>query len=169
MSKWIALFSQTGSELASVCEKMGRFPDMIYCDGVIRHIHSDLMPYTNFLPKEDINRLLETDHKNDIVTLHGYLKIIPEKSICKEMYNLHPGDIIQHPELKGIHPQAKAIELGLTTTGCLIHRVEPGVDEGMPFVFMAHKIKEGTTTETLIEELRHLAINMWMIFLKGRI
>tara|TARA_R110000851_G_scaffold30132_3_gene82344 strand:+ start:206 stop:343 length:138 start_codon:yes stop_codon:yes gene_type:complete len=29
---WIALFSNSGNELAAICRKLGRKPDVVYCD-----------------------------------------------------------------------------------------------------------------------------------------
>ena len=45
--------------------------------------------------------------KHDLITLHGYLRIIPENICkqCKHIYNGHPGLINMYPELKGKDPQ----------------------------------------------------------------
>ena len=166
---WIALFSQTGSELASICKEMGKYPDYIYVDGAEREVHPDLQGRVRFLTSDAINKLLTFYHEDIIVTLHGYLKIIPPESIVNKMYNGHPGDIIKYPELKGIDPQKKAIELGLPSTGVILHEVTEEVDGGKPLLFFYHSIYPNSTVDELIDELRNLSINMWRVFLRGKV
>ena len=68
---------------------------------------------------------------NAIVTLHGWLRIVPPY-VCErsKIYNGHPGLITKYPELKGKDPQEKAFKLKHKTIGCVLHKVSAGVDEG---------------------------------------
>ena len=71
--------------------------------------------------------------KNTLVTLHGWLNIIPEE-ICNEytIYNGHPGMITFYPELKGKDPVERAWEKIDTYhfVGSVVHKVVPEVDSG---------------------------------------
>jgi methionyl-tRNA formyltransferase len=85
------------------------------------------------------------------------------------MYNVHPGDIVKYPELKGIHPQAKALELGLPSTGVVIHQVVPEMDSGEIVSSAEYIIKDGETKMDLINNLRDLSIDLWCDFLRDKV
>lgn len=104
--------------------------------------------------------------RTDLILLMGYLRIIPEW-MCKEfiVYNLHPGNIEKYPELKGIHPQKKAIERRLRDTGCVIHRVDREVDEGKVVISSRVDIFPEDTEDSLIDKLSVDAKNLWIKFL----
>jgi len=119
------------------------------------------------LPKnpelKDYKKALES-FKEPVITLHGYLRILP-KDICKkyEIYNLHPGLITEYPELKGNDPQIIAIEAGHPRVGCVIHRVIPEVDEGE--IILSNAINTLTVPKERISlNLRSLATVMWYEF-----
>lgn len=126
------------------------------------NIDTKILPY---IPKEEDYKNINLD-KRDIILLMGYLRIIPEW-MCSEynIYNLHPGNIQKYPELKGIHPQKKAIERRLRDTGCSIHRVSKEVDEGEVVLSSIVDISLGETEESLIEKLSRDAKNLWVKFL----
>lgn len=169
--KWIAFFSQTGSELYEVCERLKRYPDVIVTNNQdIDSVRDELIGKTQirFLPAKPT----EADYysvlsANSTVTLHGWLRIVPE-IICKtnNIYNGHPGLITKYPELKGKDPQAKAIELALETSGCVIHKVTEEVDGGDILIHRETSIK-GLTEEEAIAHLHSLSIELWVKFLKG--
>lgn len=142
MKTWIAFFSQTGGEILRVSKKLGRLPDLLITNNQdLEYIDHDLLkclPFKRFviLPDrptlEEYRTALEltedTTH-NIIVTLHGYLRIIPPE-LCQEydIVNGHPGLITKYPELKGKDPQKRAINY--PSIGSVLHRVTAGVDEG---------------------------------------
>lgn len=162
---WVALFSNSGSELAEVCNKLGKWPDIIFCDKYRQAPHKDLIKKVTWSSKLEIDSYLKHVSRDTLVTLHGYLRILPPECITKRTYNVHPGDIFTHPVLRGIHPQQKAIDLSLKETGVLIHKVDEGVDTGQPQIFIAYEIKDNETVDSLVSELRELAIKMWCMFL----
>ena len=164
MKKWITLFSNSGKELAEVIEKVGRSPDVILCDKK-RTEWDERLTNVQVVDATDIENMLKLEHDNTLITLHGYWRLIKASDIKSKIYNVHPGDIFKYPELKGLHPQKKAIELSLESTGVLIH----SIDGGKPEVFSDYPIKSGTTVEELTEQLRYEAIKLWQIFLVGRI
>lgn len=180
--KWFALFSQTGSEIYEVSKKLGRFPDRIITNkpiGDISKVHEELKAEFKgtwvFIPKKP-NAI---DYANafgvslgavdSIVTLHGFLRIIPE-IICTsfEMYNGHPGDIVTHPELKGFNPQEKAFNLKLARSGSVIHKVTAGVDEGEIVMSKGIPIADRPLDE-VYRRLHSNSVELWYIFLKEKL
>ena len=122
--RWIAMFSQSGSEIANLAEALGYWPDVIVTNNsdkskwderVLKRNkqgeHTDLFKVVvvtseqaktaNFLHKIE-------GSKNALVTLHGWLRIIPAE-ICSiyKIVNGHPSLINQYPELKGKDPQLR--------------------------------------------------------------
>lgn len=101
-----------------------------------------------------------------LITLNGYLRIIPEY-VCQQynMYNLHPGLITEYPLLKGKDPQVRAFEAGHKTAGCVIHRVAPGVDEGEVLADMSVVIADLSLDE-VYSKLADVADKLWAKFLQ---
>lgn len=176
--QWIAFFSQTGSEILKVSELLGRAPDMIITNQPITsgkinpkliELYEDRIITLQSKPTvEDYKNVLS---KGCIVTLHGWLRIIPPV-ICKSftIYNSHPGLITPVSEggygeiLRGKDPQVRAFKLGLKTSGCVIHKVIPEVDEG--------EIIESSTVDIsnmdqngVITRLHDASIYLWFKFL----
>lgn len=166
---WVALFSNSGNELAAVCNKLGKKPDVIYCDKKRGTWHSSIDDDTILLSHNDIVKTISILPKDTFITLHGYLRLIPQDGISDNMYNVHPGDIVKYPELKGIHPQAKAIELNLPSTGVVIHKVIPEVDSGEIISSAEYTINNNETEHSLINNLRDLSIDLWCEFLRGKV
>lgn len=168
MKKWVALFSNSGKELAEVIDKIGTKPDLILCDQV-RTDWDDRLNAVQISGASAIQELLESLNEDTLVTLHGYWKLLKASDIKAKIYNVHPGDIFKYPELKGIHPQKKAIELGLESTGVLIHRVDDTIDGGQPELFADYIIPSDATVDSLTEDLRYEAVKLWQIFFIGKL
>lgn len=169
---WIALFSQTGTEIVEVATRLGCWPDYIFTNNKDRFSYnSELIHNTavKIAPHEEIIKSitsLSSTHRIDLITLHGYLRIMPD--LPYKMYNGHPGDIVKYPELKGKDPQRKALDLKLPSTGCVIHEVTPELDGG-PIVMREQYIMQGDEDELiLINRLRKISINMWYSLIKEK-
>lgn len=180
MAKWIAFFSQTGSEIVEVSKQLKRWPDIVITNNRPagkRTINKELLDNCSYivvlpnkpqLPDYYFNiesRLKSTEEC--IITLHGWLRIVPEEVIKRwpQIYNGHPGLITKYPELKGKDPQMKAWNLGLQTSGCVIHKVTAGVDEGP--VYRSQEIPiRNLTLDQLFDNLHKLSISMWVSFLR---
>lgn len=175
---WFALFSQSGSEIVQVANQLGRWPDYIFTDNKDKKSwHRDLRKHSavSIVKHTDMKREIEgyismfqgLRGTTPIVTLHGYLRILPELK-C-EVYNGHPGDIIKYPELKGIHPQKKALDLGLKSTGTVIHKVTEEVDGGEVLLYNTYGMRGDETVEILSDRLRNISINLWTKFLRSKV
>ena len=170
-NKWITFFSQTGAEIADLSESIGRWPDLIITNERPDHLRT-IDPriveygYIEVPNKPTVSDLDAVLQDNAIITLHGWLRIMPEV-ICNKylIYNGHPGLITKYPELKGKDPQVKAHKLGHEVAGAVIHKVTAGVDEGkiiMEEYFNATQLD----LDGLFRILRDRSLYMWSNLLK---
>lgn len=174
-TRWLAFFSQTGSEINAVSKQLGRYPDACFTnkestDGInkelIDHTH---ISFTCSKPvAEDYFNYIGKSF-NTVVTLNGWLRIIPA-AVCDRYYifNGHPGFITKYPQLKGRDPQQKAIDLKLPTSGCIIHRVTSEVDGGE--ILSAQEIPiSHLEPDMIFAKLHELSVGMWTQFLYSKI
>jgi len=179
---WKTFFSQSGSEIYEISKNIGRFPDAIITNKNIEDmdkINPDLLERCFdrfiFLPKKPtVEEYREAIRNADIITLHGYLRILPPQ-ICGRfrIYNGHPGLITKFPELKGKDPQAKVwykhFEKPYKLHGHVIHEVIPEVDAGKVVSekeFYSESIyKEFNSLNDYIIRLHKLAIENWVGFM----
>ena len=94
MRKWIGLFSQTGSELYNVSNTLGIYPDAVVTNKqTAEGINKNLLTITAFRsqklneeiwyivpvkPTVDQYEEIFSKFDNPLITLHGYLRIIPK-------------------------------------------------------------------------------------------
>ena len=172
-TKWIAFFSQTGSEIADIADSIKRWPDVIITNDRPEHLRTvderiakqGYFTWSNKPTEDEYIELLEA-YPDALVTLHGWLRIVPEY-VCErsKIYNGHPGLITKYPELKGKDPQARAFELKHETIGCVLHEVVAGVDEGK--VIAEERVNAfGLDLENTFRILRDRSLYLWVNFLK---
>ena len=131
--QWVAFFSQTGTEIVEISESLGRWPDKIITNKRPDHLRTindkllekEIIYLPNKPTEDDYDAVLQD---NTIITLHGWLRVVPPV-ICNKylIYNGHPGLITEYPELKGKDPQVRAYE-GIKegkypSAGAVIHKV----------------------------------------------
>ena len=171
----IALFSQTGSEIANLMEH-GITPDSIFFD------QKDRVKIDSRLDTKKTGRQISKKYVKDVqylkdcfgdpktcfITLHGWLNIVP-KEICEEydIYNGHPGLITEFECLKGKDPQVKAFNGKYSRIGSVIHHVTPGVDEGS-VVFSYGIENKCTTLDEMFNTLKGISLNLWLDFFNKR-
>ena len=88
-------------------------------------------------------------HDVELVLLAGYMKIVTSvlvKAYENRMMNIHPSLL---PSFPGLDVQKKALEHGVKLSGCTVHFVTEGVDEGPIIIQAAVPVQEGDTPETL--------------------
>lgn len=173
---WVTFFSQTGKEIADLAVKLDRWPDAVVTNErpeQVRQISKVLQKLgitllSNRPTPEEYRRVLD-QFDNPVVTLHGWLRIVPEE-ICKEyeIYNGHPGLITDYPELKGKDPQLRAYEGKYEYGGCVIHKVVSEVDEGK-ILFSTKTRIENLSLESIFRILREISLELWVKFLKNYI
>ena len=170
---WITFFSQTGAEIADISEAIGRWPDRIITNDRPEHLRTidpriQKQGYFTFNNKPDVEEYMELleQFPDAIVTLHGWLRVIPGY-ICERsrIYNGHPGLITEYPELKGKDPQVRAFEGKYPIAGAVLHHVTAGVDEGK--IIAEERFNTfGLELDDLFRILRDRSLYMWSEFLK---
>jgi len=177
---WVAFFSQTGSEIADIAESIGRWPDLIVTNSRPPHLrtidkriedrkHDIVITTVNKPTLKDYKALIPFD--NAIVTLHGWLRIMPEE-ICEKytIYNGHPGLITWYPELKGKDPQVRAYE-GIQegkyeAAGVVLHKVISEVDEGKILAEEYFGVDKNLSLDDLFRILKDRSLYTWIQFLR---
>ena len=178
---WVVFFSQTGSEIVDICYSMEIAPKAIITNKTeddckelrIYELFEDRMIFlSSTSPKEEeyLSVLQEAIdlHGGHLITLHGYLRILPSE-VCSRyrIVNGHPGLITHFPALKGKDPQVRAFEQGHSLIGCVLHDVIAEVDAGKIIDFSATSRRE--TLDETFEALKGLALTMWCNFLKEQL
>lgn len=148
--RWVAFYSKSGSEITSLSKQ----PDLIITDNPNGKLGTFKAKY-----------LYEDLREDDIVTLHGWMRIIP-KSVCDKftIYNGHPGLITKFPELKGKDPQIRA--MNYTTIGSVIHRVTDVIDGG-EILYSAET--ENKPNTDIFQTLKQTSLTTWEQFIEERI
>ena len=168
---WVPFFSQSGSEIFNIIAHTQTLPTAIITnrqndEGLNLYLKNEKEKGLKWVTLPEKPELVDYEKalegiENPLITLHGYLRIIP-KEICKKykMYNLHPGLITEYPDLKGKDPQVRAVRAGYKTAGAVIHKVTPIVDDGE--VVQSHAINIiNFSEERVIQELHCLGSIMW--------
>ena len=178
---WIALFSQSGSEIADISDKLDKRPDLVITNSRPEHLRKidPRITSKDYILHETANRPVERNlagifkqYSRDaelIITLHGWLRIMPP-AICKkyEIYNGHPGLITKYPELKGKDPQVKTIYGDYDTMGCVLHKVTAGIDEGE--VLSSKEVsRKGLVGKDIFRILSNISQELWVDFLKVKL
>lgn len=174
MKNWVACFSQTGSEIYNLKTLLGRAPDKIITNKPIEkleEVNSKLIDecfnlFYFLQSKPTVDEYDFVFNNAEIITLHGYLRIIPPE-ICEKyaIYNSHPAPLLAHPDLKGKDPQKRIAEQKYEYCGNTIHKCVAEVDAGE--IYIEEKFKNlNYTTEQVIEYTHKKATNLWCIFLE---
>ena len=139
---WIALFSQTGCEVADLSEGINREPDFV---------------------------ITNADLDKTLITLNGWLRIVPaSKCSVYNIYNGHPGLITKYPELKGKDPQKRAWEniASYAKIGSVVHKVAAEVDAGEVIVEKSTRTSRIYNLNKTYNALRKTSFDAWLEFLK---
>lgn len=171
---WIALFSQTGNEIRALSTIINRSPDFIIGNHEtwnIPKINSGVAASTVYVENrptvEDLTAIFDT-FNNPIITLHGWLRIIPAKVCDKyDIYNGHPGLITEYPELRGFNKQEDIYykKEKYPTIGSVIHRVTPKVDEG-EILYACERKNTVKGINDAYRKLSETSFDTWIEFFK---
>ena len=179
VKNWIALFSQSGSEIFDISEKIGIKPNLVITNRRPDHlrviddrVNSHIMHETANYPLDQTLQSIFKQYSEDselIITLHGWLRIMPPAiSENFEIYNGHLGLITKYPELKVKDPQHKVIFGEYDTMGCVIHEVTAGIDEGK--VLSSKEVsRKGLVGKDIFRILSNTSQELWVDFLKNKL
>jgi folate-dependent phosphoribosylglycinamide formyltransferase PurN len=170
---WIALFSQTGSEINELSKLLGMKPKLCVTNNITE---------TKYQINPELKRsnfMLQTTHKDivdyfmnseffkpeeTLITLHGYLRIIPPQMCEKyQIFNGHPGLITEYEQLKGKDPQER-ITPDMKRIGSVVHRVTEGVDEGE--ILSVHSVEN--TGGDYYNVLKQTSLEAWRKYFEQR-
>jgi len=173
---WIALFSQTGSEIKTLSNELGVKP-LIFTNNMRstwvsglqifkQAKHDDIMEWLRKAYPEDWYR-----NERVIITLHGYLRILPP-DICSryKIYNGHPAAIELYPELKGKDPQERTWNNNskYSIIGSVVHEVVPEVDAGK-IVSSVNYTNRVDSLQEMYSTLKQTSYEAWMWFLRNKL
>ena len=160
------LISGRGSNLQSIIDacRIDNFPAEIKvvisnigdAYGLVRardnNIPTRFVSNKDFATKADfetnILSILE-EFQIDLVCLAGFMRILSPTLITPwegRIINIHPSLLPKH---KGLHTHERALEEGDTESGCTIHYVTPGMDEGDVILQKSVPIIDGDTPDSL--------------------
>lgn len=179
--EWFALFSQTGSEIADIINKRDKLPSKIFTNNAdVNSWHPDIKALheeglNSFKGESRVvvvkpqqaktcNFLHKYVRKNDLVTLHGWLRIVPaDKCEYYNIVNGHPGLINIYPELKGKDPQIRFWEnkKNYALYGAVVHKCTPTVDGGEIFT-TASAYNNIKSKDRLFSSFKEASLVSWM-------
>jgi folate-dependent phosphoribosylglycinamide formyltransferase PurN len=166
---WVALFSQTGSEIAKLSEHLRRWPDYIITnadpDNINDNVFFNITHMVDSKGAQTLDILHELCDQHTLITLHGWLRIVP-KAICNEyeIFNGHPGLITRYGELKGKDPQDKILkDLNYYKYyGSVVHKVTPEIDGGDVVAYCERR--NDLTFNNFDDNIRHASLTSWLNF-----
>lgn len=110
---------------------------------------------------EDVERSLVNTLKAsgaELIVLAGYFRVVKAPlldAFPRKIINIHPSLL---PAFPGLEAWRQAIDAGVSTTGCTVHFVDPGIDTGEVIARSEVTVMAGDTPETLharIQEAEH--------------
>ena len=171
-STWIALFSQTGSEIIDLSSELNRKPDFVITNANLDKVNPDIEVDFRINNDEaktlDILEDIEFDRKDTLITLNGWLRIVPpDKCKIYNIYNGHPGLITKYPELKGKDPQKRAWKniASYSKIGSVVHKVVAEVDAGEIIVEKSARTRDVLNIDRTYDTLRKTSFDAWVEFL----
>ena len=94
----------------------------------------------------------------EFIVLAGYFRVVKEpllEAFPRRIINIHPSLL---PAFPGLEAWRQAIDADVSTTGCTVHFVDPGIDTGEVIARSEVSVLPGDTPETLharIQEAEH--------------
>lgn len=108
----------------------------------------------------------------DIICLAGFMRLISQRIIAPyngRILNIHPALL---PLFKGLHTHQRAIDAGVKISGCTVHLVTEGMDEGTILGQAAVPVLDNDTPEMLGERVLHVEHQLYPAtlrrFIEGR-
>jgi phosphoribosylglycinamide formyltransferase-1 len=176
---WTVFISQTGSEVLNISMKLGIVPKVLVTNNIkklsthVRHY----LEYQGCIIKEiPFNPVLadysqEEILNSDLITLHGFLRVLPEDFINEfkgSIINGHPALITKYPELKGLNKQEDVFyhKEKYPLMGSVIHNVTSVLDDG-EVLFEVSVRNDVESLEDAYAKLKKTSFDTWDIFFKN--
>ena len=179
LDNWGVLISQTGSEVVAISEKLGILPSLIVTNNItkISPRNMEIFGENNIeivtIPRRPniVNYLRSRINLKELITLHGYLRILPEELfpyLKGKIYNGHPALITEYPELKGFNKQEDIAgnQEKYPKCGSVIHECIPELDAG-PVIVAKAVFNTANTVDEAYALLRETSLRSWEIFFEN--
>lgn len=173
--RWITFCSQTGTEIMLLSQVIKRMPDSVITNQY-QSLSKDFLNWVNvnnvdlitLSPSPSLVDYYTVLRGDELITLHGYLKIIPVEVLqfSPNIYNGHPGLINKYPNLKGKDPQERAWKLNYKIIGSVVHRVTPSIDGGeiVSYATVSLDREHNYSKDDYFNLLRETSILTWKSF-----
>lgn len=134
------------------------------------NIPVEIVERKNFSDKDSFETDLLSkisDFQPDIICLAGFMRLISSRIISPyegRILNIHPALL---PLFKGLHTHQRALDAGMKISGCTVHLVTEGMDEGHILGQAAVPILRDDTAETLAERVLKVEHQLFPATLKA--
>ena len=103
----------------------------------------------------DTNKLIEltNEFKPKLIVLAGFMKILSHSFIQEydsRIINIHPSLL---PSFKGLNAIKRAFECGVKISGCTVHWVSKGVDEGKIIAQLPVRVMDSDTLDSFTQKI----------------
>ena len=115
----------------------------------------DINANTAKISEGDTNKLigLTNEFKPKLIVLAGFMKILSHRFIQEyesRIINIHPSLL---PSFKGLNAIKRAYERGVKISGCTVHWVSKGVDEGKIIAQLPVRIMDSDTLDSFTQKI----------------
>lgn len=126
-------------------------------------IKTETIPHKTYPSRREFETALQsvlTAQPIDVICLAGFMRVLTPDFVSKwdgRIINIHPSLLPAYP---GLHVHERVLAGGEKESGCTIHFVTPGLDEGPTLLQKRVPVLQGDTAETLairVLEQEHLA------------
>ena len=175
---WSCFISQSGLEVYNISKELGIMPKLLITNNKNKmnpEVLEYFKKYNCEIREIPFNPLLahfsQQDILNsDLITLHGFLRIIPKDFIDifkGDIFNGHPALISKYPELKGLNKQEDAYyhKDKYPIIGSVVHRVTAILDDG-EIVKESDRINDVESLDDAYNKLRETSLTSWILFFK---
>ena len=103
----------------------------------------------------DTNKLIDltNEFKPNLIVLAGFMKILSHSFIQEyesRIINIHPSLL---PSFKGLNAIKRAYERGVKISGCTVHWVSKGVDEGKIIAQLPVRVMDSDTLDSFTQKI----------------
>lgn len=138
---------------ASIAVVVSNNPDAYAIERARRHgIRTEVLTKEGFAAREAYDLALSAllkGHGVELIVMAGFMRILSRpmlEAFPMRIMNIHPALL---PSFPGLNVQKKALEFGVKFSGCTVHFVDEGLDNGPIIIQAVVPVKDNDTAQTL--------------------
>jgi folate-dependent phosphoribosylglycinamide formyltransferase PurN len=176
---WTVFVSQTGSEVYNISKELGVLPKLLVTNN-IKKLSTHVLEYLEYkgciIKEIPFNPVLDDYSQeeilnSDLITLHGFLRVLPGDFINKfegGIFNGHPALISKYPELKGLNKQEDVFyhKEKYPEMGSVIHMVTDVLDDGK-IILNVSRDNDVESLDDAYFKLKETSFATWVIFFRN--